>query len=226
MPDEPSGPSRGWLLMMVLLALAAIGQAAYIWLAPSASPGESRLRVDGPDGAAVRVNGQTIGPAPVDHVLAPGDYDIEVGTGPATTRVERLSIGAGRTVVVVPATTVESQTASAAPAAPAATASAPGATVALPTARPESPRPATTSPGPTPNPAATAPAAVSARLGGVLIESTPSGLPVTMEGRARGITPITIGQLKPGRHDVLVGGLPRKVDITAGSVASLRVTRP
>ena len=78
-------------------------------------------------------------------------------------------------------------------------------------------------------PAARATAATpppSATLGGVSIESTPSGLPVTMEGRERGVTPITIGRLKPGRHDVLVGGLARKVDVTAGSVTTLRVISP
>ena len=37
------------------------------------------------------------------------------------------------------------------------------------------------------------------------IESTPPGLPVTMGGRPRGVTPLTLGKITPGRHDVLVG---------------------
>lgn len=214
--DDPPRTPRGLLLLMLLLALATLAQAVYIWSTPRAGArGEARLRVDGPDGAMVRVNGQPIGPAPIDHVLAPGDYDIEVARGGSTARASRVSIGVGRTVMILsPADATRAETAP--PAAP------PPAITPAP-AQPA--RPAVTAPV-SPNPAATAPAAVSATLGGALIESTPSGLPVTMEGRARGVTPITIGQLKPGRHDVLVGGLPRKVDIAAGSVTTLRVTRP
>jgi PEGA domain len=223
-PEEPTGPSRGWIVLTVLLAIAAIGQAAYIWMGPATATAEGRLRVDGPDGAVVRVNGQAIGPAPIDHVLAPGDYDVEVGSGTAMARAERVSIGVGRTIVLLPAATSQPQAASAAAVNPAQPAVVPAA------GRPAAPRAAvpapTTAPGPTTNPTATAAAAIAPGRGGVLIESTPSGLPVTMEGRERGVTPITIGQLKPGRHDVLVGGLTRKVDITAGTVTSLRVHRP
>ena len=221
-PDEPSGRSRAWILLTVLLAVVAIGQAAYIFMGPPKATAEGRLRVDGPDGALVRVNGQAIGPAPIDHVLAPGDYDVEVGIGKDTARVDRISIGVGRTVVLLPAAIAPPPAASASPAVQAS--STPAPPVSRPA--PDRPAPPAPAPGPTSNPAATAAAAVSAGLGGVLIESTPSGLPVTMEGRERGVTPITIGQLKPGRHDVLVGGLPRKVDISAGRVASLRVARP
>ena len=63
----------------------------------------------------------------------------------------------------------------------------------------------------------------SATTGGVVIESTPPGLPVTMGGRPRGVTPVTIGQMRPGRHDVLVGGPARQVDVIAGEVTTLRV---
>jgi hypothetical protein len=214
--DDPPRTPRRLLLLTLLLALATLAQAVYIWSSPrAAGPGEARLRVDGPDGAMVRVNGQPIGPAPIDHVLAPGDYDIEVARDGGTARASRVSIGVGRTVMILsPAQATPTETAPLAAVPPAVT-----------PAPAQPARPAVTAPA-SPNPAATAPAAVSATLGGVSIESTPSGLPVTMEGRTRGVTPITIGQLKPGRHDVLVGGLPRKVDVAAGSLTTLRVTRP
>jgi hypothetical protein len=68
-------------------------------------------------------------------------------------------------------------------------------------------------------------AAVGATTGSVLIESSPSGAIVTMGGRERGPTPITIGDLRPGRHDVLVVGegwrRALKVDVTAGEMTRL-----
>ena len=57
------------------------------------------------------------------------------------------------------------------------------------------------------------------------IESVTPGLPVTMGGRPRGVTPLTLGKIAPGRHDVLVGSSALKVDVTAGEVATLRVPR-
>ena len=68
--------------------------------------------------------------------------------------------------------------------------------------------------------------APSATTGAVRIESDPPGAVVTMEGRERGVTPITIGQLRPGRHDVIVvtpgqGRLDLKVDVSAGQTTRL-----
>ena len=215
--DDSPRPSRGLLLLTLLLALATIAQAVYIFSMPrGASPGEGRLRIDGPDGAIVRVNGQLIGPAPVDHVLAPGDYDVEIAPQGSAALASRVSIGVGRTIVLLPPADTKAAGAPPVAAMPPAVDRGP-----VPAARPPA-----TAPAPANTAAATAPAAVSATLGGVSIESTPSGLPVTMEGRERGVTPITIGRLKPGRHDVLVGGLARKVDVTAGSVTTLRVISP
>ncbi len=71
--------------------------------------------------------------------------------------------------------------------------------------------------------------AVTATTGAVFIQSTPAGAIVTMEGRERGPTPITIPRLRPGRHDVLVtspaGRLALKVDVTAGEVTRLDASR-
>ena len=72
-------------------------------------------------------------------------------------------------------------------------------------------------------PAVAAEGTVSPTLGAVAIESTPAGLPVTMGGRPRGVTPITIGLIRPGRHDVMVGRALRQVDIVANEVVTLRV---
>lgn len=67
--------------------------------------------------------------------------------------------------------------------------------------------------------------AVTATTGAVYIESTPAGAIVTMEGRERGPTPITIPRLRPGRHDVMLTG-PRgrralKVNVRAGQITRL-----
>lgn len=212
-------PTRApWLwLLTVLLAVAALGEAAYIWHLHATRPPLERglLRVDGPEGADVRVDGRPIGAAPIEHALDPGDYDVDVITGGTVRRTDGVSIGLGRTVVLlspVPATAAGLATVGS------------GAVAAKPGA--EADRSTTPVPSTAVAPvAAPGGANVSDTLGAVLIESTPSGLPVTMGGRPRGVTPITLGQIRPGRHDVLVGGLARQVDITAGQVTTLRVTR-
>jgi hypothetical protein len=201
--DEP--PTRSpWLVVLAsVLALVALGEAAYIWHLRTTTPAQAggQLRIDGPAGAAVRLDGRDFGAAPVDEPLAPGVYDIELEDQGTVFRAEDVSVGLGRTVVLLTPTPVQ------APATPAADAAAP------------------TTPAPGTAAAATGAAAVSDTTGAVAIESTPSGLPVTMGGRPRGVTPLTLGQIRPGRHDVLVGGLARQVDIEAGQVTTLRVIR-
>jgi hypothetical protein len=98
-----------------------------------------------------------------------------------------------------------------------------------PAAQPDSPpSPAPVVSSPAASASATGGAAIGATTGSVLIESSPSGAIVTMGGRERGPTPITIGDLRPGRHDVLVVGegwrRALKVDVTAGATARLLAT--
>lgn len=213
--EESTAVSRWWRVLAVALALVAAAEGAYIWslrASTASGVGQARLRVDGPTGAEVRVDGRRIGAAPIEHTLAPGDYDVEVGQGTAMQRSPRVTVDAGRTTVmwtVAPGTPAE------------VSAATPAGSSARETP-PASPSPAAPPPG---APAAATPPAVTATRGAVLIESTPVGLPVIMEGRPRGVTPITIGPLKPGRHDVLVGGLARQVDVAANATATLRVTR-
>ncbi len=206
--DDPPHRSPWLWVLTSLLALATVGQAAYIWQLHATRPAQENghLRVDAPGGAQVRVNGQAIGAAPVDHALEPGTYAVEVVRPEGIARVDGVSIGPGRTVVLLFPTTP-------APAV-AATPDVPAPTSPLASGRPAQEQPA-------PGPSALSP--VSATTGAVVIESTPPGLPVTMGGRPRGFTPVTIGQVRPGRHDVLVGGNARQVDVTAGEVATLRV---
>ncbi|MDQ3030229.1 MAG: hypothetical protein M3R09_09445, partial [Actinomycetota bacterium] len=66
--EERSGaPTWLWLLTAVL-AVAAIGQALYLWqLGGAGAWRDGSLRVDGPDGAIVRVDGREIGPAPLEY---------------------------------------------------------------------------------------------------------------------------------------------------------------
>ena len=215
MAGEPTVTPRWLVLITILLAITALGQAGYLWYLRQANvvPDTGQLRVDGPEGAQVRVDGRPIGPAPIEHALAAGDYQVEIISGQSVSRSQRVSVGVGRTVVLVP---LDAGNATRAPTPTAQATTTPSIPGGAPAVRQPPTAPA----------AATGAAGVSATHGAVVIESTPSGLPVTMEGRERGVTPITIGQLKPGRHDVLVGGLARKVDIAANQVATLRVTRP
>jgi hypothetical protein len=66
--------------------------------------------------------------------------------------------------------------------------------------------------------------------GSVLIESTPPGAAIVMEGRPRGVTPLRIDDLRPGRHDVLVSIGGRRhalnVAVAAGETTRLDATRP
>lgn len=104
-----------------------------------------------------------------------------------------------------------------------------GAPSSAPEAAP-TPAPASAVPGGPAVGPAPASAVPGATTGTVRVESTPPGAIVTMGGRERGPTPITIGDLRPGRHDVLVVGegwrRALKVDVTAGQTARLLASGP
>ena len=72
-----------------------------------------------------------------------------------------------------------------------------------------------------------APAAVAAATGGLSVVSDPPGSTVIVDGSARGQTPLTIRDLAPGQHDVLVRSssstYQRSVQVDAGATASLVV---
>lgn len=236
-PDEVA-PRRSWLpVLTALFAVAAIGQAVYLayLMAGAPAPPDGRLRVEGPVGAEVRLDGESVGTAPLDRTLAPGSYAVAVGAD-SSTEPTRVTIEQGAVVVLwplmrpappealPPATAAAATDVGTSPAPPPSAGTAPSAAPTVP-APPIAPTP-TPATSPAAGAAATGPAAVSPTRGAVVIESTPPGLPVTMEGRERGVTPITIGQLRPGRHDVLVGGLARQVDIAANQITTLRVARP
>ncbi len=209
-PGDDTTTGRRWTgVLLGLLALIAAAEGAYIWYAHSTRPAmaQGRLLVDEPRGAEVRVDGLAVGVAPLEHVLDPGQYDVELVDRGRSLRADRVIIGLGRTVMLLSA---DGATPVGVPAAAAAS---------LPAGAPARASEPTSSP-------LTAPAdLVTATSGAVSIESTPAGLPVTMGGRSRGVTPVTVGQVLPGRHDVLVGGVMRRVDVEAGQVTTLRVTR-
>jgi hypothetical protein len=75
--------------------------------------------------------------------------------------------------------------------------------------------------------AAAAPVAVATQTGSLSITSDPAGSVVTVDGTSRGQTPLTIRDLTPGRHDVLVKSATttyqRSVQVEAGATASLVV---
>ena len=71
------------------------------------------------------------------------------------------------------------------------------------------------------------PATPTTATGSLSVVSDPAGSTVTIDGAARGQTPLTISGLTPGRHEVQVRGASatyqRSVQVEAGSTASLVV---
>ena len=69
-----------------------------------------------------------------------------------------------------------------------------------------------------------------ALTGGLEIRSEPAGAKVTIDGQARGSTPVTIRDLAPGDHQIVLEGGGRKVTqavrIDAGITAQLVVPLP
>ena len=69
--------------------------------------------------------------------------------------------------------------------------------------------------------------AAPATTGALQVESEPSGARVTVDGKPRGVAPLTIDALEPGQHAVAVsndlGAVTQTVTINAGSTASLVV---
>ena len=70
-----------------------------------------------------------------------------------------------------------------------------------------------------------APAAPSAAVGRLEITSDPPGARVTVDGLARGVTPVTLSNVVPGNHAVSIFGedstVRRTVTVSAGSTASV-----
>jgi len=63
--------------------------------------------------------------------------------------------------------------------------------------------------------------------GQLQIRTEPAGARISIDGQARGVSPMTIGDLEPGEHDVLLesdlGSVRQNVTIQAGATASLVV---
>jgi len=72
-----------------------------------------------------------------------------------------------------------------------------------------------------------APVVAATQTGSLSVTSDPAGSAVTVDGTSRGQTPLTIRDLTPGRHEVLVKGAnttyQRSVQVEAGATASLVV---
>ena len=69
------------------------------------------------------------------------------------------------------------------------------------------------------------PAARRKATGGLRVGSTPAGATVVVDGKARGVTPLTLTNLVPGRHEVSLesdaGSVHRSVRIAANQTAEL-----
>jgi hypothetical protein len=72
------------------------------------------------------------------------------------------------------------------------------------------------------------PPTTPAVTGGLEVVSEPRGQSVTVDGEARGVTPLTLTGLSPGQHEVVIRRdsttVRRTVDIEAGTTASLMLT--
>jgi hypothetical protein len=73
------------------------------------------------------------------------------------------------------------------------------------------------------------PAAVAEATGTLVVDSTPNGVRVLVDGQTRGVTPLTV-QLSPGAHDVILAGEgdPRTINVnmTAGATISHSIDLP
>src|SRR5262249_13999940 len=62
-------------------------------------------------------------------------------------------------------------------------------------------------------------------IGALKVESTPSGAQVTLDGKARGVTPLTLNDVAPGKHEVVLksdaGTVRRTVTVAANQTESL-----
>jgi len=69
------------------------------------------------------------------------------------------------------------------------------------------------------------PAAPARPVGSLHVESTPSGAQVMVDGKPRGVSPATINDLAPGRHEIVIrsveGTVRRTVSIAAGETAEV-----
>ena len=85
-----------------------------------------------------------------------------------------------------------------------------------------SPRPAKT---PAVEPTPVAEAAAAPAPGSLRVKSTPPGAEVLVDGTPRGVTPLTIGDLIPGRHDVVLkaegGTVERTVTVASNQTAAI-----
>lgn len=203
--DAPRTPAWVWLLVAALVVALGL-ETAYL------------LRTRPWDASAVANDavgdvGTATSPLTL-HVDGPADLAISSGGGTPRTLPAEIAVEPGRDLRLVVQRAGSTMSAPAAPAS-AAGADAPAASSAAGGA-------AISGGGPSAAPAAT--------TGAVHIVSTPPGAIVTLGGRERGPTPITVDGLRPGRHDVLVvgpaGGRLFRVDVTAGETARLEAVLP
>ena len=69
------------------------------------------------------------------------------------------------------------------------------------------------------------PAVVRKPTGALSVTSTPSGVRVVVDGKARGVTPLQLADLSPGRHEVVLTGdageVRRTITVAAGKTVAL-----
>jgi hypothetical protein len=79
-----------------------------------------------------------------------------------------------------------------------------------------------------PRPTESAAAPIVAAVGGLQVVTEPPGAKVLIDGEARGVAPLTVSDLKPGEHAVVVQGtretVSRMVTVQEGTVASLVIS--
>jgi len=130
-----------------------------------------------PAGLEVTLAGRSLGKTPLTATLAPGAYEVQVGSGDAA-RTIALNVSAGSSIVHQ----VEFVT------------------------------------GPQP---------VASSTGGLRIQTEPAHLAVTVDGVARGMSPISLDGVQPGSHEVIVrtagGAVKRAASVLANEINSIIV---
>jgi len=72
---------------------------------------------------------------------------------------------------------------------------------------------------------AAAPAAGGRKAGGIRVKTTPAGARVLVDGKARGVSPLTLTDIAPGNHEVVLesnaGTIQRTVTVAASQTAEI-----
>ena len=171
-------PAVTWSLVAVTsAALGAAGLYGYQRRFLNRATTGAVTLLTAPAGLDVTLAGRSLGKTPLATTLAPGTYDVQVGSGDAARKIS-LNVTAGSSVVHQ----IEFVA------------------------------------GPQP---------VASTTGGLRIQTEPAHLAISVDGVARGVSPIALDGVQPGSHDVTVrtanGVVKRTASVLPNEISSIIV---